>query len=120
MTIKAASNASLASVSLRDCEKNLAPVKSNERAVSWPQEAEPVWLVKARTFARQREPDKAMQLLLTLVRADPQNILAWRELARLLDGAGRRDRQHDELTGERPGRLVRGAQTARYTNRLNR
>ena len=91
MTIKAASNASLASVSLSDCEKNLAPVKSNERAVSWPQEAEPVWLVKARTFARQREPDKAMQLLLTFVRADPQNILAWRELARLLDGAGRRE-----------------------------
>lgn len=91
MTIKVAPDASIDVFSLSECENKFAPVKPNERAHSSPQDADPEWLLKARIFARQREPEKAMQLLLKLVRADPQNILAWREIARLLDGAGRRE-----------------------------
>ena len=52
---------------------------------------DPEWLIKARTHMRQREHEQAIKLLLQLVRTDPKNTLAWREIGRILDGAGRRE-----------------------------
>ena len=77
--------------SLDEIEKKICPVKSAQPAALTPTEADPAWLSKVRAHMRQREPDQAMQLLLQFVRVDPKNILAWREIGRILDGVGRKE-----------------------------
>lgn len=76
---------------LNEVEKTISPIAPGERAAAAMQESTPSWLTKARDHARQRELDQAMQLLLKVVREDSKNALAWREMARLLDAAGRRE-----------------------------
>ena len=91
IAIKSHPDALGAQQSLDEIENKISPPKSTDRAAPSPNEPDPAWLTKARTHMRQREPDQAMQLLLQLVRTDPKNILAWREIGRILDGAGRRE-----------------------------
>ena len=76
---------------LSEVEKTISPIGPGERAAPAMKESNPPWLAKARDHARQRELDQAMQLLLKVVREDSKNALAWREMARLLDAAGRRE-----------------------------
>ncbi|MCE9620434.1 MAG: hypothetical protein K8R92_11095 [Planctomycetes bacterium] len=91
MSVKSAKDPATATMPLAAAESILAPARPGEGAPAAEEEAEPQWLAKIRTHVRQRELDQAMQQLLAQVRSDPQNTLAWREMARLFEGAGRRD-----------------------------
>ena len=91
MSIKSTPDMSTSLQSLDEIEKKICPVKSAQPAAPTPTEADPAWLSKVRAHMRQREPDQAMQLLLQFVRVDPKNILAWREIGRILDGVGRKE-----------------------------
>ena len=91
IAIKSIPDVSSSLLSLDEIENKISPPKPTDRAAPSPNEPDPAWLIKARAHMRQREPDQAMQLLLQLVRTDPKNTLAWREIGRILDGAGRRE-----------------------------
>ena len=91
LSIRPSPDASTSLRTLDESELALSPPKATDRAVPSSMDPDPEWLIKARTHMRQREHEQAIKLLLQLVRTDPKNTLAWREIGRILDGAGRRE-----------------------------
>lgn len=80
---------SVAPRSLAEVEVALAPLREATEAPSDPPPSAAV--VEARRVARRGELEAASRLLLERVRQAPGDVGAWRELARVLDAAGRRD-----------------------------
>ena len=78
----------LAGQSLDAVRQALAPLRDEPEAVAPPMSPE---VERALALVRQGDADQAVQVLLARVRVNPQDVHAWRNLARLFDQGGRSD-----------------------------